>query len=75
MVCGQRQKALRRATAPGVEAEIRVEEVADEILLDLKIAFVGVHHPRQDVHVGDEFTFLVVNDFAVFVAVGKTVHL
>jgi hypothetical protein len=39
--------ALRRAAAAGVEAQIGMEQVADEILFDLQVAFVGVHHPGQ----------------------------
>ena len=50
-----------------------MEQVADEILFNLQIAFVGVHHPRQDVHVGDHFAFAIVNDFALGIAIGKAV--
>ena len=59
------ESALRRAAAPGVKTQIRMQQIADEILLDLQIALVGIHHPRQHIHVRDQFAFAVVDDFAL----------
>ena len=43
--------ALRRATAAGVQADIRMQQVTDEIFLDLQVALVNVGHPRKRIHV------------------------
>src|SRR5262245_27809462 len=43
--------AARPTAPPGVERHVRVQEVADEVLLDHQVAVVDVHHERQGVHV------------------------
>ena len=63
--------ALRRAAAPRVHADVRMQQVADEILFDLEVALVNVRHPRERVHVLDHLALGVVFDFAVLVLVGK----
>ena len=63
--------ALRRATAAGVHADVRMEQVTDEIVLDLQIALIDVRHPREHVHVLDHLAFGVVNDFAGVVPEGE----
>src|SRR5439155_5348021 len=63
------ESALSGAAAAGVKADVRVEQVADEISFDLQIALIYIRHPRQRIHVLDQLSFRVVPDFAVFVAV------
>ena len=67
--------ALRRAAAPGVETQVRVQQIADEILLNLQIPLVRIDHPRQNVHVGDHFALAVVDDLPVGTAIRKAVDL
>src|SRR4029453_4191343 len=45
------KRAARSASPPRVEPPERVQEVADEVLLDHQIAMVDVHDERQRVHV------------------------
>ncbi len=52
-----------------------MQQITDEILFDLQIALVSVHHPRQDVHVGDHFALAIVDDFALGIAIGQAVNL
>ena len=63
--------ALGRAAASGVDADVGMQQVADEILLDLEVALVHVRHPGQHVHVGDQLALGVVFDLAVLVAVAQ----
>src|SRR5262249_59351657 len=45
------ERAARPASPPRVERHVRVQEVADEVLLDHQIALIDVHDERQRVHV------------------------
>ena len=60
----QTERALSRATPTRVHRNVRVHQVADEVLLDLQIPLVDIGHPGQRVHVVDEIPLRVVDDLA-----------
>ena len=66
--------AARFAAAPGVEREIGMEEIADEIVLDHEVALVDLGDPGQRVHVLDDGPLGVVHHRAVH-PVADTVDL
>ncbi len=51
-----------------------MEQVPDEILLDSQVALVHVHHPRESVHVRNQFPIAVVDD-RVALAIGESADL
>ena len=61
----QAEGAARFAAAPGVERQIRMPQVADEVVLDLEIALVDRRDERQLVHVVQHGAVGVVDDAAV----------
>ena len=63
--------AARFAAAPGVKREIRMLEIADEIILDLQVAFVHRRDERQFVHVLQDRARRVVPDCAGGIAIGE----
>ena len=63
--------ALRRATAAGVKAHVRMQQVTDEIFFDLQIALVDVRHPGSASMFVDHLAFGIVLDLAFLVPVGK----
>src|SRR5581483_3488508 len=69
------ERAASGAAATRIEREVRVLEVADEVVLDLEIALVDVEHARERVHVVDELALAVVVDLAVLVAPREPVHV
>ena len=42
--------ALRAAAATGVERDVGMQQVPDEVVLDLEVALVDVDHERQPIH-------------------------
>ena len=42
--------ALRAAAPTGVERDVGMQQVPDEVVLDLEVALVDVHHERQPIH-------------------------
>ena len=69
----QAEGAARFAAAPGVERDVGVLEIADEVILDLEVALVDLAHERQRVHVLQDGAFLVVRDHALAVAIRQAV--
>ena len=67
----QAERAARFAAAAGVERNVRVLEIAAEIILDHEVALVDRRDERQVVHVVQDFALVVVHDAAVGVAVGQ----
>ena len=65
----QAEGAARFAAAPGVERQIGVPQIADEIVLDLEIALVDRRDERQLVHVVQDGALGVVDDAAVALAI------
>ena len=65
------EAALRRAAAAGVHRNVRMQQIADEILFNLQIAPIHIRHPRQRVHVLNHFALGIVDDFAVPVLEGQ----
>ena len=70
----QTEGTLRLAAAPGVERQIRMLQVAVEIVGDRQIAAVNVEDRRKRVHVGDDRTLGRADDAAVL-AVCQAVDL
>ena len=70
----QAKCALRAAAPAGVQRDVRMLQVADEIVLDGQVALVDVHHIRQRVHVFDRGPRRGEADLAV-VAIGDARHL
>ena len=64
--------ALRRTAAAGVKRDVRMLQVAVEIIFNLHVALVNVGHPRQRVHVVNQIALGVVDDFAILVLVRQT---
>jgi len=48
-----------------------MEEVADVVFFDLQVAFIDIRHPRQGVHVRDDFAFGIMPDPPLAVAVAQ----
>ena len=69
----QAESAMALAAAPGIERQIRVLEIADEVIFDLEVALIDIGYKRQVVHIGKDLAFLVVDDHAILVAVGNAV--
>ena len=67
----QAESALRAAAAAGVEADVGMLQVADEVVLDLQVALVDRRDERQVVHVLDHGARQVVHDAAVGAAIGE----
>ena len=61
----QAEAAVRLAATAGVERNVGVLEIADEVFFDLEIALVDRRHERQRVHVLEDGALLVVLDDAV----------
>jgi hypothetical protein len=57
--------AFRTASAPRVDRNIRVLQVADKVVLDLEVALVDGRNEGQPIHVLDHRARRVVNDAAV----------
>ena len=70
----QAEGAAREAAAARVEGEIRVESLADLIVLDAQVALVDVGHVGQRVHVHGHRTVLRVDDAATL-TVAETIDL
>ena len=56
----QAEGAARFAAAAGVERDVGVLEIADEVILDLEVALVDLAHERERIHVLEDGAFLVV---------------
>ena len=69
----QAEGAARFASAAGVDRDVGVLQIADEVVLDLQVALIDRRHPRQAVHVVQDRPVRVVDDRALGVAVGETV--
>ena len=67
----QAEGAARFAAAPGIEGDVRVLEIADEIILDLQVALVDRRDEGQPVHVFQHGPLFVHLDRAVFVAIDQ----
>jgi hypothetical protein len=67
----QTERAARFASAPRVERQIRVIEVADEIVLDDEVALVNRRDERKLVHVEEDGAIRVVRDAAVGRTIGQ----
>ncbi len=68
----QTERAARFASAPRVERQIGMLEVADEIILDGQIALVDRRDERQLVHVLQNGAWGIVPDRAGGVAIGQS---
>ena len=68
----QAEGAARFAAAPGVKRQIRVPQIADEVVLDLEVALVDRRDERQLVHVVQQRALVVVDDAAVVPAIRQT---
>ena len=62
------ERAARFATAPGVDGDVGVLQVADKVVLDPQVPLVDVGYERQRVHVLDNGAVTVVDDHARTVA-------
>ncbi len=65
----QAEGAARFAAAPGVERDVGVLEIADEVVLHRQVALVDRRHEGQAVHVVHDRPILVVHDDAAGVAI------
>ena len=70
----QAEGAARFAAAAGVERDIGVQQVADEIVFDAQVALVDLGDEGKLVHVLQDRAILVVHDPAGAVAIGDAVH-
>src|SRR6185437_9126034 len=70
----QAEGAARFAAAAGVQRHVRVQQIADEIVLDPQVALVDLGDERKLVHVLKDGAVLVVDDRARAVAEGNAVH-
>ena len=61
----QAEGAFRPASAPGVERDVGVLQIADEVILDPQIALVDFGDERQPVHVLKNRPVAVVGDSTV----------
>ena len=61
----QTERALRAAAPAGVERDVRVKQVADEVVLDREIAPIHVDDVRQRIHVLEDRAIGRVPDAAV----------
>src|SRR5262245_1368374 len=61
--------AARFAATARVERNVRVLEIADEIVLDDEVAFIDRRYEAQHVHVLEDWAVLVVHDDAIGFAV------
>src|SRR6266852_2861475 len=71
----QAEGAFRAAAAPGVERQIGVLQIADEIILDLEIAPVDLGHERQLVHILEHRPGPVVGDRPTAIAIAQPVDI
>ena len=71
----QAEGALRAAAAAGVEAHVRMLQIADEVVLDLQVALVDRRDERQLVHVLEDRARQVVHDAAVGIAIGQALDV
>jgi hypothetical protein len=71
----QAEGAFRAAAAPGIQRQIRVLQIADEIILDLEIALVDLGHEGQPVHVLQHRPRRIMDDDAVLVAIAEPVDI
>src|SRR5262249_1760835 len=69
----QAERAARFAAAAGIERNVGVLEIADEIILDSQVAFIDRSHERQFVHVLEDRARPIVPDDAVTLAIGQAV--
>ena len=69
----QAERAARLAAAPGVERHVRMQQIADEVVLDAQVALVDLGDERQRVHVLEDRAVLVVHDPARTVAIRDAV--
>ena len=67
----QAEGAARFAAAPGIDREIGMLQVADEIILDVEVALIDRRDERQAVHVLQDRALVVVDDDARRIAVGQ----
>ena len=70
----QAECALRTAAPAGVERDVRMLQVADEVVLDGQVALVDVHYDGQRVHVFNRGSRRGETNLAV-VAIGDARHL
>src|SRR5262249_52296070 len=69
----QAERAARFAAAAGIERNVGMLEIADEIILDGQVAFIDRGHERQFVHVFEYRARRIVPDGAARVAIGQAV--
>ncbi len=57
--------AARLAATAGIEREVGMQQIADEVILDHEVALVDVDHPGQRIHVLDDGALGIVHHRAV----------
>src|ERR1700674_5389973 len=62
------ESALRPAAAPGIDRNVRMYKVTDEIVFDLQVALINGRDERQLVHVLENRPGFVVHDAAIGLA-------
>ena len=58
---------------PGIDRDVGVHQIADEVVLDPQVALVDLGDERQLVHVLEDRAVVVVDDRAGAVAIGDAV--
>ena len=62
--------AARFAAAAGINGNVGVLQIADEVVFDVEITFVDRRNERQEVHVFQCRPLVVMDDHAVTIMVG-----
>src|ERR1700749_3514086 len=65
--------AMRFATAARIDRDIRVHQIADEIILDPEIAGIDVRDERKQGHVLERRALAVMDDLAGGIAIAHAV--
>ena len=61
----QTERAFRPAAPSRIERHVRMQQIANRVVLDDEVALVNVHHERQRVHILEHGTVRRVSDRAV----------
>ena len=65
------KRALCGAATAGVEAYVRMKQIADEIFFNLQVAPVHIRHPRQRIHILNHLALGIVFNLPLLIAIRK----
>src|SRR5207249_10539298 len=68
----QAEGATRLAAASGVERDVRMLEITNEVVLDPEVALVALRHEWQRVHILQRGTRRIVHDASICAAVRES---